>query len=135
MQMIPPYHQYDSDHPHPPSTPSHSRRRSRISAPGHSALIVPITPRIFGERGKRRASALGIDPERLPPGQSPPLKWPVLSVGATPRVDRTQWILSIDGAVDEPYVLDWEKFLAEPQTDWTGDIHCVTRWSKFGMQW
>jgi DMSO/TMAO reductase YedYZ molybdopterin-dependent catalytic subunit len=96
---------------------------------------VPITPRIFGERGKRRASALGIDPERLPPGQSPTLKWPVLSVGATPRVDRTQWILSIDGAVDEPYVLDWEKLLAEPQTDWTGDIHCVTRWSKFGMQW
>jgi DMSO/TMAO reductase YedYZ molybdopterin-dependent catalytic subunit len=96
---------------------------------------VPITPRIFGERGKRRASALGIDPERLPPGQSPTLKWPVLSAGATPRVDRTQWILSIDGAVDEPYVLAWEKFLAEPQTDWTGDIHCVTRWSKFGMQW
>ncbi len=96
---------------------------------------MPITPRIFGERGKRRASALGIDPDRLPPGQSPTLKWPVLSVGATPRVDRSQWILSIDGAVQEPYVLSWEGLLAEPQTDWTGDIHCVTRWSKFGMAW
>ncbi len=96
---------------------------------------MPITPRIFGERGKRRAGALGIDPERLPPGQSPTLKWPVLSVGATPRVDRAQWILSIDGAVQAPYVLEWEQLLAEPQTDWTGDIHCVTRWSKFGMRW
>jgi hypothetical protein len=96
---------------------------------------VPITPRIFGERGKRRASALGIDPAWLPPGQSPTLKWPVLSVGATPRVDRAQWILSVDGAVQEPYVLGWEQLLAEPQTDWTGDIHCVTRWSKFGMRW
>jgi DMSO/TMAO reductase YedYZ molybdopterin-dependent catalytic subunit len=96
---------------------------------------VPITPRIFGERGKRRASALGIDPASLPPGQSPTLKWPVLSVGATPRVDRAQWILSIDGAVQEPFVLGWDHLLAEPQTDWTGDIHCVTRWSKFGMRW
>lgn len=22
-----------------------------------------------------------------------------------------------------------------PHTDWIGDIHCVTRWSKFGMHW
>ncbi len=96
---------------------------------------VPITPRIFGERGRRRASALGIDPDRLPPGQSPTLKWPVLSVGATPRVAPDQWILSIDGAVDAPFVLDWAQLQAQPQTDWTGDIHCVTRWSKFGMRW
>ncbi len=96
---------------------------------------MPITPRIFGERGKGRASALGIDPERLPPGQSPTLKWPVLSVGATPRVDRAQWILSIDGAVQEPFVLSWDQLLAEPQSDWTGDIHCVTRWSRFDMRW
>lgn len=96
---------------------------------------MPITPRLFGERGKRRARALGIDPERLPPGQSPTLKWPVLSVGATPRVEKAQWILSVDGAVEEPYVLTFEQLLALPQTDWTGDIHCVTRWSKFGMQW
>jgi DMSO/TMAO reductase YedYZ molybdopterin-dependent catalytic subunit len=32
-------------------------------------------------------------------------------------------------------VLDWDQFQAEPQTDWTGDMHCVTRWSKFGMHW
>lgn len=96
---------------------------------------MPIIPRLFGERGKRRARALGIDPERLPPGQSPTLKWPVLSVGATPRVEKAQWILSVDGAVEEPYVLTFEQLLALPQTDWTGDIHCVTRWSKFGMQW
>jgi DMSO/TMAO reductase YedYZ molybdopterin-dependent catalytic subunit len=22
-----------------------------------------------------------------------------------------------------------------PHVDWSGDIHCVTRWSKFGMHW
>ena len=96
---------------------------------------MPITPRIFGERGRRRARALGIDPDRLPPGQSPTVKWPVLSVGPTPRVERETWLLSIDGAVEAPYVLDWAALQAVPQTDWEGDIHCVTRWSKFGMGW
>jgi DMSO/TMAO reductase YedYZ molybdopterin-dependent catalytic subunit len=96
---------------------------------------VPITPRLFGDRGKRRAASLGIDPERLPPGQSPTVKWPVLSVGSTPHVPTDQWLLSIDGAVAAPYVLDWEQFTAVAQTEWHGDIHCVTRWSKFGMDW
>jgi DMSO/TMAO reductase YedYZ molybdopterin-dependent catalytic subunit len=96
---------------------------------------MPITPRIFGERGRRRASALGIDPDRLPPGQSPTVKWPVLTVGLTPRIPTASWLLSVDGAVENPYVLDWDALKAEQQTAWTGDIHCVTRWSKFGMSW
>ncbi|HEX8977982.1 MAG TPA: sulfite oxidase-like oxidoreductase [Solirubrobacteraceae bacterium] len=96
---------------------------------------MPITPRMFGDRGRRRAASLGIEPERLPPGQSPTVKWPVLSLGATPRVPTDRWLLSIDGAVAEPFVLRWEQLQAEPQTEWRGDIHCVTRWSKFGMTW
>jgi DMSO/TMAO reductase YedYZ molybdopterin-dependent catalytic subunit len=96
---------------------------------------MPITSRIFGERGRRRAQSLGIDPDRLPPGQSPTVKWPVLSLGATPRVSTDEWQLSIDGAVAEPYVLDWEQFQRLAATAWHGDIHCVTRWSKFDMGW
>ncbi len=96
---------------------------------------MPITSRIFGERSRRRAASLGIDPARLPPGQSPTVKWPILSVGATPHVRAEEWLLSIDGAVEEPYVLDWQQFTAAEQTDWDGDIHCVTRWSKFDMHW
>jgi DMSO/TMAO reductase YedYZ molybdopterin-dependent catalytic subunit len=96
---------------------------------------MPMTPRLFGERGRTRAATLGIDPERVPPGQSPTLKWPVLTVGDTPRVGTDQWLLSVDGAVEEPYTLDWEAFTQFAQTDWSGDIHCVTRWSKFGMSW
>src|SRR5580693_9169907 len=94
---------------------------------------MPITPRMFGERGRRRAESLGIDPDRLPPGQSPTVKWPVLSLGATPEVERSEWSLLVDGAVERPYVLDWEALQAAPQSEWRGDIHCVTRWSKFGM--
>jgi DMSO/TMAO reductase YedYZ molybdopterin-dependent catalytic subunit len=96
---------------------------------------MPITPSMFGERGRRRAASLGIDPDRLPPGQSPTVKWPVLTVGGTPQVSTDEWLLSVDGAVAEPYLLDWEALMSEPATDWSGDIHCVTRWSKFGMDW
>ena len=63
---------------------------------------MPITPRIFGERGRRRATSLGIDPDRLPPGQSPTVKWPVLSLGPTPGIPIERWELSIHGAVQEP---------------------------------
>ncbi|MGA2013554.1 MAG: sulfite oxidase-like oxidoreductase [Solirubrobacteraceae bacterium] len=96
---------------------------------------MPITSRIFGERGRRRAASLGIDPQRLPPGQSPTVKWPVLSLGATPRVATGEWLLSVDGAVAAPYVLRWAELTGAAQTDWVGDIHCVTRWSKFNMSW
>src|ERR1700753_4049534 len=94
-----------------------------------------ITSRIFGERGRRRAESLGIDPRRLPPGQSPTVKWPVLSLAGTPRGAPAQWQLSVEGAVAEPYALDWQQFVAVADTDWHGDIHCVTRWSKFDMGW
>jgi DMSO/TMAO reductase YedYZ molybdopterin-dependent catalytic subunit len=97
--------------------------------------IMPITPKLFGERGRNRAAALGIDPGRVPPGQSPTVKWPVLTIGSEPTVTTAQWVLSIDGAVEHPFVINWQQLLAEPQTDWEGDIHCVTRWSKFGVRW
>ena len=32
-------------------------------------------------------------------------------------------------------MLEWEAFTELAQTDWSGDIRCVTRWSKFGMTW
>jgi DMSO/TMAO reductase YedYZ molybdopterin-dependent catalytic subunit len=94
-----------------------------------------MTSRVFGERGRRRALALGIDPARLPPGQSPTVKWPILSVGEMPEVERSAWLLSVDGAVQRPYELDWAALLAEEQVEWNGAVHCVTRWSKFGMSW
>lgn len=96
---------------------------------------MPITPGQFGDRGRRRAQSLGIDPDRLPPGQSPTLKWPVLSIEEVPEIPTAQWTLTVDGAVEEPIVIDWDTLMAAPQVEWSGDIHCVTRWSKFGMRW
>ena len=92
-----------------------------------------LTPSVFGDRGRRRAEKLGIDPDRLPPGQSPTLKWPVLTVGPTPRVDLATWSLAFYGEVDAPYALRWDELQALPQVEQTSDLHCVTRWSKFDV--
>ena len=32
-------------------------------------------------------------------------------------------------------MLDWGSFEEIAGTEWNGDVHCVTRWSKFGMRW
>ena len=94
---------------------------------------MPLTPRAFGDRGRKRAVKLGLDPERLPPGQSPTVKWPVLTVGPTPRPALETWSLAIYGDVDEPFALRWDELTALPQVDQCSDLHCVTRWSKFGV--
>ena len=72
---------------------------------------------------------------RVPSGQSVVTSWPVLTYGPTPRIDTDEWQLVVDGAVNEPITLDWKAFNALPKTDMRTDIHCVTRWSKLGMEW
>lgn len=90
-----------------------------------------LTPSVFGDRGRKRAVKLGIDPERLPPGQSPTVKWPVLTVGPVPDVEVGSWSLSFYGSVDEPYALRWDELGALEQVEQVSDLHCVTRWSRF----
>jgi DMSO/TMAO reductase YedYZ molybdopterin-dependent catalytic subunit len=73
---------------------------------------------------------------RLPPGQSLTLKFPVLHYGPTPRYeDLSQWDLRVFGLVAEEKRFSFEDILAMPKTQITTDIHCVTRWSKFGTVW
>ncbi len=96
---------------------------------------MPITARAWGERGRRRAEALGIPLDRLPPGQSPTEKFPVLTVGPTPRVGLAGWRLELRGEVEAPFALAWDELLALPQADVECDLHCVTRWSKFATHW
>ena len=72
---------------------------------------------------------------RLPPGQVLTQKWPVLTYGATPRVDLTTWTFRCYGLVEQEVCWTWKDFLALPQTRITSDIHCVTRWSRYDNQW
>nr|WP_062338779.1 sulfite oxidase-like oxidoreductase [Herbidospora sakaeratensis] len=73
--------------------------------------------------------------EKLPPGQYLVHDFPVLSAGPTPRVPLDRWEFAIDTAEGEVHRWSWQEFLALPQETPTVDLHCVTKWSKFGTEW
>ncbi len=72
---------------------------------------------------------------KLPPGQAEVTEWPVLTYGPTPHIPLESWRLTIDGEVNRPLTLDWETFNKLPKATMKTDIHCVTRWSRLGMEW
>ena len=72
---------------------------------------------------------------RLPPGQSLTQKFPVLHYGAVPAFDPATWSFRIWGEVETPVTFTWEQFSRLPRRKVVMDIHCVTRWSKFGTEW
>jgi DMSO/TMAO reductase YedYZ molybdopterin-dependent catalytic subunit len=72
----------------------------------------------------------------LPPGQyDVGAGFPVLSAGPTPRTALEDWDFTITGEVDELRRLTWREFQDLPREEVTVDIHCVTKWSKFGTRW
>jgi DMSO/TMAO reductase YedYZ molybdopterin-dependent catalytic subunit len=73
--------------------------------------------------------------ERVPPGQSRTLKWPVLDAFGAPRIDLAKWKLVIGGQVNAPVAFTWEEFNALPRVKVFADFHCVTRWSRLGNLW
>jgi DMSO/TMAO reductase YedYZ molybdopterin-dependent catalytic subunit len=88
---------------------------------------VPITR---GFTGRGRAAR---DP-RLPPGQyDAGADWPVLHAESTPHLTTYRWTFTVEGLVDRPTSWTWEEIRALPRSRYSGDIHCVTTWSKFGM--
>ena len=54
--------------------------------------------------------------QRLPPGQREVKTWPVLDLGAQPRIDLKLWRLTIDGLLENPVTLDWQEFPTRPAT-------------------
>jgi DMSO/TMAO reductase YedYZ molybdopterin-dependent catalytic subunit len=69
--------------------------------------------------------------DKLPPGQSVTLKWPVLHVGSVPQFNPASWDFYIRGAVQQPKRFTWAEFSALPTVEQVSDMHCVTQWSKF----
>ena len=72
--------------------------------------------------------------DRVPPGQYLTNGFPVLTYGATPQVDINTWEFRISGKA-MPLTLTWDDFMKLPQSDFTADFHCVTRWSKLDVKW
>jgi DMSO/TMAO reductase YedYZ molybdopterin-dependent catalytic subunit len=56
-------------------------------------------------------------------------------MGPTPRVDMGNWSFALREGARILTQWDWRQFEALPRTTWRGDIHCVTKWSKFDTTW
>ena len=93
--------------------------------------------------GVSDAKPLGTGPKnrhgmpKIPVDQTPaaPGKWPVLDLGAEPRVTREGFRLTVDGACRHPYTLDWAGLAELEQVDDVSDFHCVTGWSRLDIPW
>jgi DMSO/TMAO reductase YedYZ molybdopterin-dependent catalytic subunit len=72
---------------------------------------------------------------RLPPGQSLTLKFPVLHYGPVPKFNPATWDFRVWGEVEKELRLTWDEFLQLPRTSQIMDLHCVTRWSMFDTLW
>src|SRR5688500_6505949 len=85
-----------------------------------------------GFRGRRSQTA---EAHRLPPGQYATKDFPVLSARRTPRTS----LATVDFSSRAPdgRSSHWSaaEFQAVPRDTPTVDIHCVTKWSKFGTRW
>lgn len=64
---------------------------------------------MIGQRGRRQAAKLGIDPSRVPPSQYLTERFPVLTYGRNPALDLETWSLSVWGDVEEPYALQEQR--------------------------
>ena len=73
--------------------------------------------------------------EKVPPGQFVSKKFPVLTYGATPKIDLATWKFRIFGLVEGEVELNWEQFKALPVNTVDADFHCVTQWSALDNTW
>ncbi len=85
-------------------------------------------------RGFRGRGQTLRDP-RLPPGQyDVGSEWPVLTAEPTPKITTDTWSFRVDGLVERPTTWTWDEIHGLPPLTFNGDIHCVTTWSKLGVQ-
>ncbi len=81
----------------------------------------------------RRLLGAGERDPRLPPGQyDAGSTFPVLTAEVSPRLEAKDWSLRVDGLVGAPRTWSWDEIRALPRSTYSGDIHCVTTWSKLG---
>ena len=73
--------------------------------------------------------------KKLPPGQYVTTDFPVLSAGPTPHVPLDKWEFTINEGGKVSRRWDWNSFRKLPAETFKVDLHCVTRWSKFGTTW
>ena len=71
----------------------------------------------------------------LPPGQYVEEGFPILTAGPTPHIKLDEWAFEIKQDNSSLARWTWKELTKLPISDWTTDIHCVTKWSKFDTNW
>ncbi|HHL73357.1 MAG TPA: sulfite oxidase-like oxidoreductase [Bacteroidetes bacterium] len=100
--------------------------------------MAPIDPLRKVERLKKTAGTKqsgAAQAGRIPPGQHITKKFPVLTYGETPVIDKSEFRLNVWGLVENPLELTWDELMALPKRSITTDIHCVTTWSMLDTRW
>src|SRR2546425_9827166 len=85
-----------------------------------------------GFLGRRRPAEVE---ERLPPGQYLVTDFPVLSAGPTPHTPLDRWSFTIEVLVRSPVTWSGGEFQKLASRTYTGDISCVTKWTKLDTKW
>jgi DMSO/TMAO reductase YedYZ molybdopterin-dependent catalytic subunit len=93
------------------------------------------TKQAWAKEGRLLTGETAAPAQRLPPGQKLVKDWPVLDLGIQPAISLQDFRLTLDGAVENPCVLDWDALMALPQENSVSDMHCVTQWSNYDNEW
>ncbi len=56
----------------------------------------------------------------------------MLTAEVTPHLIPEAWTMTVDGQVESQHTWSWQDMHELPQSEYQGDIHCVTTWSKLG---
>jgi DMSO/TMAO reductase YedYZ molybdopterin-dependent catalytic subunit len=84
----------------------------------------------------RKRGASDDEELRLPPGQHRVADLPVLHVGEVPyEVPPNDWDFRVFGEIERPVRWSLDELRAQPATEVTADIHCVTSWSRLDTRW
>lgn len=91
---------------------------------------------MFVTRGfKGKTTSTAETEARLPPGQYVTHEFPILTAGPTQNTVLEDWSLALQHGGRLLARWSWSELEALQQTEITTDIHCVTKWSKFGTKW
>ena len=74
-------------------------------------------------------------PSELPPGQALTRHFPIVgeTAPAAGAADASRWVVEFSGLLAQPLRLTLAELLALPQQTRRIDIHCVTGWSRLGV--
>ncbi len=120
----------------PPPKMSDRRTFLRVLTAGTVLTVLGGAYVVLGDEETRRARKMKLPDgrPRLPPGQSLIQRLRPMG-GQEGDASPSAFKLTVHGAVDNPFEIDFAGLLAMPQVNQTCDVHCVTKWSLFDSHW